>query len=364
MNTQNFSSIQPLRGGADAMPTNDGNATRNIFEGAYYVLNSDNKIELHLNGKEGYTSLPENVKTNIKRAFIWGRQRGAWVSRSKDSGIPYSMREYKIPLQQIDERKEYTEAREQKIERAENKADRYEGYAESREKEAAGLQAEFNRMRKDWSWLTQPNVNTSGGRSFTRQREKVYARYDRGMQSLTKAEQHKQRAQDLRLSASEGELKSESYLLNRVKEGEKAVRDFEKFTTHYGEKLENIDAQNDEAKAWLTARMNYYNTAFEKLEFFGEALNELTIQRTEAGQITHADVKNELSKKEVKKYFKDRFNIDLEKFVTAFGRGCDKYYYIKTTQPLPVQYHSGWAADNAGQVNGTKLLKDIREFNA
>jgi hypothetical protein len=129
--------------------------TQNIFEGAHYILNSDNKIELHLNGKEGYTSLPESAKTDIKRAFIWGRQRGAWVSRSKNSGIPYAMRGYSIPFKQAEERKEYIEAREQKIERLENKADRYDNYAASREKKAESLQAEFNTMRKDWSWLTR-----------------------------------------------------------------------------------------------------------------------------------------------------------------------------------------------------------------
>jgi Domain of unknown function (DUF3560) len=333
------------------------------LENAYYVLNSDNKIELHLDGKDAYSQLPESVKTDIKRAFIWGRQRGAWVSRSKDCGIPYIVKKYGVEFREAQERKEYTEAREQKIERAEHKAGRYENYAASREQEAKSLQSEFNKMRQDWSWLTQPNVNTSGGRRFSRQREKVYARYDRGMESLKKAEAHKERAEDLRRSASESELKSESYLLNRVKEGEKAVRMFDKFMLRYATQLENIDAQNQEFKVWLMARMNYYETAFEKLEFFQDALNELTIQRTESGQITHTDVKNELSKKEVKKYFKDCFNIDLVKFVTAFGRGCDKYFYIKTVQPLPVQYHSGWAADNAGQVNGTKLLKDMRQFN-
>ena len=68
------------------------------FENAYYILNSDNKIELHLDGKNAYTSLSETAKQNIKRAFIWGRQRGAWVSRSKDGGRPYSMKDYNIPL--------------------------------------------------------------------------------------------------------------------------------------------------------------------------------------------------------------------------------------------------------------------------
>lgn len=340
------------------------NTEANIFEGAHYVLNSDNKIELHLNGKDHYMRLPEEVKTNIKRSFVWGRQRGAWVSRSKDCGIPYYMRGYSIPLQGIEDRKEYTDAREEKIERAGHKADRYEGYAESREKEAKSLQSEFNRLRQDWSWLTQPNVNTSGGRAFTRSREKVMARYNRSFESLNKADRHREYAQALRITASESELKSESYLLNRVKEGEKAVRMFEKFRENYAAKLENIDAQSDDWKIWLTARMNYYETAFEKLDFFQEALNELTIQRTEAGQITHTQIKDELSKKEVKKYFKDRFNIDVERFTVAFGRGVERYFYIKTVQPLPLEYHSGWAADNAGQVIGSKLLKDMRAFNS
>jgi hypothetical protein len=333
------------------------------LQNAFFILNSDNKIELHLDGRDAYSSLPESVKADIKSAFIWGRQRGAWVSRSKDCGIPYRVKEYGIEFREAQERKEYTEAREQKIERAEHKADRYDNYAASREQEAKSLQSEFNKLRQDWSWLTQPNVNTSGGRAFSRQREKVYNRYERGFESLQKAEAHKQRAEELRRSASESELKNESYLINRVKEGEKAVRMFDKFVVRYASELENIDAQNQEFKVWLMARMNYYETAFEKLEFFQDALNELTIQRTESGQITHTDVKNELSKKEVKKYFKDRFNIDVVKFVSAFGQGTRKCYYIKTVQPLPTKYHSGWAADNVGQVSAVKLLADIRQFN-
>jgi len=344
------------------MTTQLNHTETNIFEGAYYVLNSDNKIELHLNGKDHYKKLPEEVKTHIRKSFVWGRQRGAWVSRSKDSGIPYYMRGYKIPLQGIEDRKEYTESREQRIERADHKADRYEGYAESREKEAKSLQSEFNRLRQDWSWLTQPNVNTSGGRAFSRSREKVMNRYNRSFESLNKAEQHREYAKALRITASETELKSESYLINRVKEGEKAVRMFEKFREKYAQHLENIDTQSDEWKIWLTARMNYYETAFEKLDFFQEALNELTIQRKERGLLTHEDVDKQLTKTVVKKYFKEKYQIEVACFVSAFGKGVKKYYYLKTVQPLPVEYHSGWAADNASQVPAVKLLRDINAF--
>jgi len=338
--------------------------TQNIFEGAYYVLNSDNKIELHLNGKQHYQNLPEDAKKDIKRAFVWGRQRGAWVSRSKDSGIPWPMRGYSISLKAIEDRKEYTEAREQKIERAENKADRYEVYAQSREKQAESLQSEFNRLRQDWSWLTQPNVNTSGGRSFTRSRERVMARYNRSFESMDKAQQHREYAASLRITASETELKSESYLLNRVKEGKKAVRMFDKFQQRYASMLEKIDEQSDEAKIWLTARMNYYQTSFEKLDFFQDALDELTEQRSAKGVITHADIDERIKglKSEVKRYLKEKYNVDLLKFNAAFGKGIRKHYYIQTVQPLPTEYHSGWAADNCAQVPVAQLIKDIDAF--
>jgi hypothetical protein len=337
------------------------------LENAYYLLNSDNKIELHLDGKQSYSSLPESVKTDIKRAFIWGRQRGAWISRSKDCGIPYSMKNYSIRFEGEQERKSFEQSREQKIERLENKAERFESYAESREKKAVSLQSEFNTLRKDWSWLTQPYVNTSGGRAFRNQKEKVMARYEKGFESYKIANQHREKSEQLKRAASESELKSESYLINRVKEGKKAVRMYEKFEQMYSDRLANIDEQPDEWKVWLKARINFYQTSFEKLAFFYEHLQELTIAKKEAGLISADDIQEEVKsnvKQKVKAYFKERFNIDVLKFTKAFGVGVKTYYYIKTVQPLPLQYHSGWADSCVSQINLAKLLQDIEKFNA
>lgn len=345
---------------------NTSNQTETGLINAYYLLNSDNKIELHLDGKNAYNSLPESIKKDIKRSFIWGRQRGAWVSRSKDTGIPYSMRSYSIPFKGEQDRKSYEESRAQKIERLENKAERFEGYAESREKKAESLQSEFNRLRKDWSWLTQPYVNTSGGRSFRNQKEKVMARYEKGFESYQIANQHREKAEELKKTASESELKSESYLINRVKEGEKNVRAFEKFQTLYSDRLDNIESQSDEWKVWLKARMNFYQTAFEKLAFFYEHLQELTISKKEAGLISADDIAENVQsnvKKKVKDYLKQKYNVDLLKFTKAFGVGVNTYYYIRTVQPLPLEYTSGWAADNAAQIRLAKILTDIETFN-
>jgi hypothetical protein len=336
------------------------------LQNAYYLLNSDNKVELHLDGKEAYSNLPESVKTDIKRSFVWGRQRGAWVSRSKDCGIPYSMRSYNIKFNGEQERKSFEDARDDKKERAENKANRYEGYAESREKQAESLQSEFNRLRKDWSWLTQPYVNTSGGRAFRNQKEKTMARYEKGFEAYKIANEHKYKAEQLRRSATDSELKNESYLINRVKEGEKNARAFDKFQEMYSDKLENIEAQSDEWKIWLKARVNFYETSFEKLAFYYEALKELTIAKKEAGVISADDLTEVIQggvKKQVKDYFKNKYNINLIKFTKAYGVGVKTVYYIRTEQPLPLEYHNGWAADNAAQIYLAKILKDIEAYN-
>lgn len=337
------------------------------FDNAFYVLNSDNKIELHLDGKDAYQSLSEQAKSNIKRAFVWGRQRGAWVSRSKDGGIPYSMRQYSIKLGEDQERISFEESRERQINRAEHKAEKYEAWAESREKKAETLQSEFNRLRKDWSWLTQPFVNTSSGRSFRNSKERVMRSYEKGFESYQIAENHREKSDHYKAMAQEKELTNESYLINRVKEGEKAVRAYAKFELNYADRLENIDTQPDDYKIWLKARINYYQTAFEKLAFYMEHLKELNIQRKEAGIISPDEIQEKVSsgsvKKQVKEYFKNKYGIDLLKFTKAFGNGSKTYYYIRTVQPLPLEYHSGWAADNASQVPIVKLLAHIEKFN-
>ena len=68
-------------------------------------------------------------------------------------------------------------------------------------------------------------------------------------------------------------------------------------------------------------------------------------------------------KKQVKDYFKNKYNIDLLKFTKAYGVGVKTVYYIRTEQPLPIEYHSGWAANNASQIYLAKILRDIEAYN-
>ncbi|MEN7547861.1 N-6 DNA methylase [Rapidithrix thailandica] len=47
---------------------------------SYYIINPDRKAELHFDYGE-YKALPEELKKELKRYFVWGRKRKAWVSK-------------------------------------------------------------------------------------------------------------------------------------------------------------------------------------------------------------------------------------------------------------------------------------------
>jgi hypothetical protein len=312
------------------------------IEDAFYKLNADNKIELYFDGREAYSKLPDEVKKSIKSGFIWGRQRGAWVSRAKSVGVPYQMAGYEIPFQGADELNTFDEMQERKAQRLENKADRFETRAEKRDTTAKSLQSEFNKMRGDWSWLTQPNINSSSGRSFTNQRNKIYDRYDKGMRLSINADKLRDAAEQMRGRASQGELSSEKYLLNRIKEGEKALRRFDNFQETYAEKLKAVDQQPQDWQIWLMARMRDYELEFQKLAYFQHHFDVLQSKKADAGKATFDEVAQRLKgfSKELKDYFKSKYGITLKTVRKQFGTGERTYFFARADQDLPEKFQS------------------------
>lgn len=76
---------------------------------------------------------------------------------------------------------------DRKIERMRAKADRLEQQAE-------GKMAEFNRLRQDYAWLTQP-ANPNEG--FGKQRQRVVDRYGVGLNMLAEAKELREKADAL-----------------------------------------------------------------------------------------------------------------------------------------------------------------------
>jgi hypothetical protein len=218
----------------------------------HYVFNLETtKIELHFEKSE-YDALTDEQKRQIKGAFLWSNRGKCWVSRAKEPNL-WRAKDVAKSLGFTEEQREgerltYAEQIEQRTERAEARADRYDGYAANAADRGKNLQKELDSFRGDISFFTQPNINSSAGRSFRNYREKLYARYHRGFEEYRKSDYFRDRAETARGTASTSEFSNPAYLDRRIKECKKTVRDREKNIIYYEEILFAIEA--GEEKKW------------------------------------------------------------------------------------------------------------------
>lgn len=155
----------------------------------FYIINREtDKLELHFT-KEEYQALGEESKSGIKSNFLFSRRGGCWVSRAKRPNLYYAekvAKDFGAEYQgKTGEELTFAEKIERQADRAAVRADRMEEKAAAAEQSGEQLQKPINARRGDIAFFTQPNINTSAGRAFTRQREKMFAAYDRGIVSIT-----------------------------------------------------------------------------------------------------------------------------------------------------------------------------------
>jgi hypothetical protein len=143
-----------------------------------YIFNLETtKIELHFEKSE-YDALTDEQKREIKRAFLWSNYGKCWVSRAKEPHL-WRAKEVAAKLGFTEEQREgerltYEEQLRRQADRAEERAER--------------LQKPINDMHGDIAFFTQPNINSSSGRAFTRQRERMFNQYHKGFEEYRKSE--------------------------------------------------------------------------------------------------------------------------------------------------------------------------------
>ena len=210
-----------------------------------YLLNQETqKLELHFD-KADYMALDDAIKREIKSNFLFSRYAGAWVSRCK---WPHTDRAEaiakKLGLEDggtTGEMLSFAEQQERKEERAERRAERYEYKSERAYQEGKKLQAPIDRMHGDIAFFTQPNINTSAGRAFTRQRNRMWDAWERGFESFKKSEYYQEAAETARRTAQKPSDKG--FCERRIKEAEKTIRDQKKnINTWYQPRLDKINA--------------------------------------------------------------------------------------------------------------------------
>lgn len=257
----------------------------------YYIINRETeKLELHFDKSE-YQALSDDQKSTIKSNFLFSRYGGCWVSRAK---IPNLWRAEQVAKSlgaenqgKTGELLSFEEKMERKAARAEERAERMDARADAAEQRGEQLQKPINARRGDIAFFTQPNINTSAGRAFTRQRERMFAAFDRGFEEFKKSEYYAQRAEAARRTANLENSKDKAFCDRRVKDAQKNIKAIQKNLDHYhamlecdgmGEQQKRFDGtpiERAEIERWIEDAEERLESEISRLCYYQSCIDEL-----------------------------------------------------------------------------------------
>ena len=257
----------------------------------YFIRNRETgKLELHFD-KADYDALTDAQKAEIKGAFLWGRRSGCWISRAKEPNLWRAERVAKslglADAGQTGEKLTFAEQLQRKAERAERRAERYEDHADAAAARGEQLQKPITDMHGDIAFFTQPNINTSAGRAFTRRRDRMFAAFEQGFDEYRKSEHYRERAEAARRAAGMPEYKDRGFIDRRIRECEKNIRSLRSSIEDYEtDKLPRAEAGTlkhydgapytpEEVAAQIDRWLDQLDTQLDKLGFFQDTLDAL-----------------------------------------------------------------------------------------
>lgn len=257
----------------------------------YYIINRETeKLELHFT-KEEYQALGEESKSKIKSNFLFSRRGGCWVSRAKRPNLYYAEKVAKDLGAEYQgktgEELTFAEKIERQADRAAVRADRMEEKAAAAEQRGEQLQKPINARRGDIAFFTQPNINTSAGRAFTRQRERMFAAFDRGFEEFKKSEYYAQRAEAARRTANLENSKDKAFCDRRVKDAQKNIKAIQKNLDHYhamlecdgmGEQQKRFDGtpiERAEIERWIEDAEERLESEISRLCYYQSCIDDL-----------------------------------------------------------------------------------------
>lgn len=250
------------------------------------------KLELHFDRAE-YDAMTDEQKKKIKSSYLWSKYGKCWVSRSKYPNHYMAERVAQElgagKAEKTGERLTMAERVEVQADNAERRAERYEHRAENAEHRAESLQGDFNEYRKDIAWLTQPIIaGHAGSRAFANHRNRVMARYEKGMQEYKKSEYYQERAAIARETADNAKIKNAGYLERRIKECNASIKKLQSSIVSWEEALYKVrngeavsvgypsrELTEDEAEERIEKLLDLYDFEEDKLNYYEDCLNEI-----------------------------------------------------------------------------------------
>lgn len=258
---------------------------------SYFIRNrKTGKLELHFD-KTDYDALTDDQKREIKGAFLWVRRSGCWISRCKEPNLCRAEQVAKaLGLANAGltgERLSFAEHQELKAEKAERRAERLENAASRAEARGKALQNPITDMHGDVAFFTQPNINSSAGRAFTRQRERMFAACEAGFREFNKAAYYRERAAIAHTTAAQKGLQDKGFIGRRIAECETALRKLKKDVERYegfkqqieqGTTVQRFNGEPlslDTVNELIETTLDRMEAQLDKLGYYQDALDAL-----------------------------------------------------------------------------------------
>ena len=214
------------------------------FNGYYYLNKDNDKLNIFFD-KDWYMSLGEHEQKMIKSNFLFSRAIGGWVSRCKIPNL-WSAEDVCKRLW-LEDRcsvggKSFEEKMQDKAERAERRIEKYNEYSENAIKRGKERQKPLNDMHGDIAFFTQPNINTSSGRAFSKRREKMFESYFKGFEEFRKSEYWKDRIEAAETTISGTKPTDVAFIDRRIKETDSAIKKVKGNLDVYKARLEKVQS--------------------------------------------------------------------------------------------------------------------------
>ena len=223
----------------------------------YNINMETGRIELNNLDKHTYSLLSQEMKKKIQSAFVFSRYSQCWVSRSTKNHFTAKRTAFILGFEkgiEVGIKLSYEKQLEIKKEKALKRANKYINISKKLVEKSNESMNEIISKKGDTAYFTQPNINSSSGRSFSRQREKAFNKFKRGLQEYKQSKYFEKKAEISSLTASQSELNDKGYLQNRIDENEKKL--------NYMKKHGEYDK-------------NYYDEILDKYMFFIGKMEEL-----------------------------------------------------------------------------------------
>lgn len=256
----------------------------------YYIFNKDtDKIEIYFE-KDWYMSLGEYEKGMIKSNFLFSRAGGCWVSRRKFPNIWASEDVCKrlwLENRGSSGGKSFEEKMQDKADRAENRAERYKSYADNAMKRGEDRQKVLDGVRGDIAFFTQPNINTSAGRAFSKRRERMIESYFKGFEEFKKSEYWEDRVEVAMATADSTKPTNKGFLVRKINELENGLKKLKGNLDIYNERLKRIESgevlhklnrdvlTKDTVLSWIDKTEYQIESDISKIIYYKKCLEDL-----------------------------------------------------------------------------------------